>query len=103
MQLQLYSEPLKDYLKSVGKDLAKLPRSEMRARVRPVPCGILPTIPATAPTKRPVFPWKNGFTPEAIYSVYEDNGNGHARLQKFADWCAPCFPDAHAEDAASRL
>ena len=33
MQLQLYSEPLKDYLKSVGKDPAKLPRSEMRSLV----------------------------------------------------------------------
>ena len=92
MQLQLYSEPLKDYLKSVGKDPAKLPRSEMRSLVC-AQCHVEYYFndPGHGPTKRPVFPWKNGFTPEAIYSVYEDNGNVDMPgfKGKFADWVHP--------------
>lgn len=92
MQLQLYSEPLKDYLKSVGKDPAKLPRGEMRSLVC-AQCHVEYYFndPGHGPTKRPVFPWKNGFTPEAIYSVYEDNGNVDMPgfKGKFADWVHP--------------
>ena len=92
MQLQLYSEPLKDYLKSVGKDPAKLPRSEMRSLVC-AQCHVEYYFndKGHGPTKRPTFPWKNGFTPEAIYSVYEDNGNVDMPgfKGKFADWVHP--------------
>ena len=65
MQLQLYSEPLKDYLKSVGKDPAKLSRNEMRSLVC-AQCHVEYYFndPGHGPAKRPTFPWKNGFTPE---------------------------------------
>ena len=67
MQLQLYSEPLKDYLKSVGKDPAKLPRSEMRSLVC-AQCHVEYYFndPGHGPTNTPDIPWKNGLTPEAI-------------------------------------
>ena len=92
MQLQLYSEPLKDYLKSVGKDPAKLSRNEMRSLVC-AQCHVEYYFndPGHGPAKRPTFPWKNGFTPEAIYSVYEDNGTVTMPgfEGKFADWVHP--------------
>lgn len=92
MELQLYSEPLKDYLKFAGKDPAKLSRAEMRSLVC-AQCHVEYYFndPGHGPAKRPHFPWEKGFAPEQIYSVYEDNGTvTMAGFEgKFADWIHP--------------
>ena len=92
MDLRLYSEPLKDWLKKTGKDWNNISRNEKRTLVC-AQCHVEYYFndPGHGPTKRPVFPWKNGFTPEAIYSVYEDNGNVDMPgfKGKFADWVHP--------------
>lgn len=92
MKLQLYSVPLKDYLRSIGKDPDNLPRNEMRSLV----CGQCHveyyfTDKGKGVNKKPVFPWKNGFGVEQIYSVYEDNGivTMPGFEGKFADWTHP--------------
>lgn len=92
MELQLYSEPLKDYLKSIGKDPTKLPRNEMRALV----CGQCHveyyfTAKGHGPTARPVFPWANGFGIEEVYNYYNDKGNvkDPGFEGNFADWVHP--------------
>lgn len=92
MALQLYSEPLKDYLKSVGKDPEKLSRNEMRSLVC-AQCHVeyYFTAKGHGPAQKPVFPWANGFTPEAVYAYYEDKGNVKEPgfEGNFADWTHP--------------
>lgn len=92
MELQLYSTPLKDYLKRVGKDPNNIPRNEMRALV----CGQCHVeyyfiAKGHGPTAKVVFPWDNGFYPEAVYKYYEDKGNETMPgfEGNFVDWTHP--------------
>ncbi len=92
MALRLYSEPLKEYLKSVGKNPASMPRNEMRSLVC-AQCHVeyYFTAKGHGPTAKPVFPWANGFMPEDVYQYYEDKGNvKDAGFEgNFADWTHP--------------
>ncbi|MEG2004624.1 MAG: ammonia-forming cytochrome c nitrite reductase subunit c552 [Bilophila sp.] len=92
MALQLYSEPLKDYLKSVGKTPENISRNEMRSLVC-AQCHVeyYFTAPNKGPAMRPVFPWANGFDPEDMYQYYKDKGNvKQAGFEgQFADWTHP--------------
>ena len=92
MELRLYSVPLKDHLKSVGKDPDKLTRAEMRS-LTCAQCHVeyYFTTPNNGPAAKPVFPWANGFSPEDMYQYYKSHGNLTVKgfEGQFADWTHP--------------
>lgn len=87
MNLRLYSEPLKDWLKRSGKDPDKLSRNEMRSLVC-AQCHVeyYFTHKDNGPAAKPVFPWDKGMTPEAMYQYYKNHGAGNG---PFVDWVHP--------------
>ncbi len=92
MELQLYSEPLKDWLVRSGKDLTTISRNEMRSLVC-AQCHVeyYFTDPGQGVAKKPVFPWDNGFSPEDMYVYYQGHGDGNrAGFEgQFTDWVHP--------------
>lgn len=90
MELQLYSEPLKDYLVSVGKDPDKLSRQEMRSLVC-AQCHVEYYFEKTGVPAKPVFPWAKGFNPEDIYQYYKEHGDSTIPgfEGQFYDWIHP--------------
>ncbi len=75
MELQLYSVPLKDYLKWAGKDWDKISRNEKRSLV----CGQCHveyyfTVKGNGAWQKPVFPWEKGLDPEDFYEYYKTHG-----------------------------
>ncbi len=100
MELRLYSEPLKDWLKRSGKDLDKISRNEMRSLVC-AQCHVeyYFTHKDNGPAAKPVFPWDNGFSPENMYEYYKSHG---AENGPFVDWVhtaskAPMLKMQHPE------
>jgi len=92
MALNLYSVPLKDYLKSQNKEFEKLPRNEQRALV----CGQCHVEyyfqdKSFGPYKKVVFPWKDGMDPEEMYNYYSDKGDNKTPGFEgyFVDWVHP--------------
>jgi nitrite reductase (cytochrome c-552) len=92
MELQLYSAPLKDYLKSVGKDFKTLSRNDQRALV----CGQCHVEyyfqdKEFGPAKKPVFPWTEGLDPEQMYTYYSTHGatTTPGFEGNFVDWVHP--------------
>lgn len=92
MDLQLYSEPLKDYLRSIGRDPNDIPRHEMRALVC-AQCHVEYYFQTAnhGVARKPVFPWAKGFGPEDIYQYYKDNGDCTMPgfEGQFVDWVHP--------------
>ncbi len=92
MELQLYSAPLKDWLVRSGKDITKISRNEMRSLVC-AQCHVeyYFTDPGQGVSKKPVFPWDNGFGPEDMYEYYKGHGDGkRAGFEgQFTDWTHP--------------
>ncbi len=92
MELQLYSEPLKDYLRSIGKEPNNIPRNEMRALVC-AQCHVEYYFekPSQGVAAKPVFPWANGFAPEEIYEYYKTHGDSTIPgfEGQFVDWVHP--------------
>ncbi len=100
MELRLYSEPLKDWLKRSGKDPEKLSRNEMRSLVC-AQCHVEYYFQHkdNGPAAKPVFPWDNGFGPENMYEYYKTHG---AKNGPFVDWThavskAPMIKMQHPE------
>lgn len=87
MELRLYSEPLKDWLKRSGRDVNKISRNEMRSLVC-AQCHVeyYFTHKDNGPALRPVFPWDKGFGPNDMYEYYKNHG---AKNGPFADWVHP--------------
>lgn len=87
MELRLYSEPLKDWLKRNGRDLDKISRNEMRSLVC-AQCHVeyYFTHKDNGPAAKPVFPWDKGFGPEEMYQYYKSHGPKNG---PFADWVHP--------------
>lgn len=89
MELRLYSVPLQDYLKSVGKDWSKISRNEKRSLVC-AQCHVeyYFTVKGNGPTAKPVFPWANGMNPEDIYQYYKSHGpkNADGKEGQFYDF-----------------
>ena len=75
MELRLYSEPLKDWLKRSNQDWNKLSRNEKRTLVC-AQCHVeyYFTHKDNGPALRPVFPWDNGKNPEDMYQYYKGHG-----------------------------
>ena len=92
MALRLYSEPLKDWLKRSGRKVEDISRNEMRSLVC-AQCHVeyYFTDPGQGVSKKPVFPWDNGYGPEEIYQYYK--GHGDTKTPgfegQFADWTHP--------------
>ncbi|MDR3363285.1 MAG: ammonia-forming cytochrome c nitrite reductase subunit c552 [Desulfovibrio sp.] len=79
MELRLYSEPLKDWLKRSGKDWATLSRNEKRSLM----CAQCHSEyyfqhADNGPAAKPVFPWDDGFDPEDMYRYYSGHGKKDA-------------------------
>ncbi len=89
MELRLYSEPLKDWLKRSGRDWNKISRNEKRSLVC-AQCHVeyYFTHKDNGPASRPVFPWDNGFGPEDMYQYYKDHGakDANGKETPFFDW-----------------
>lgn len=92
MELRLYSIPLQDHLKSVGKDFNTLPRNEKRALV----CGQCHVEyyfqdKSFGPFRKPVFPWAQGKDPEDMYAYYKTHGDTTTPgfEGNFVDWVHP--------------
>lgn len=89
MELRLYSEPLKDWLKRSGKDWNTISRNEKRTLVC-AQCHVeyYFTHPDNGPKLRPVFPWDNGMNPEDMYEYYKGHGkkDANGKPGPFADW-----------------
>lgn len=89
MELQLYSEPLKDWLKRSNQDWNKLSRNEKRSLVC-AQCHVeyYFTHKDNGPAAKPVFPWDNGMNPEDMYQYYKGHGPKAAdgKPGPFADW-----------------
>lgn len=89
MELRLYSEPLKDWLKKTGKDWNNISRNEKRTLVC-AQCHVeyYFTHPDNGPAMRPVFPWDNGFNPEDMYQYYKGHGkkDTDGKPGPFSDW-----------------
>ncbi|GFM33924.1 ammonia-forming cytochrome c nitrite reductase subunit c552 [Desulfovibrio subterraneus] len=92
MELQLYSEPLKEFLKVQGREWKDIPRNEKRALM----CGQCHVEyyfqkPEFGAAQRPVFPWTEGYDPENIYTYYK--GHGDSKIKgfegQFYDWIHP--------------
>ncbi len=101
MELRLYSEPLKDWLKKSGRDIETISRNEMRSLVC-AQCHVEYYFQhkdnGPAPGK-PVFPWDNGMNPEDMYQYYKSHGPKNGQ---FADWThtaskAPMIKMQHPE------
>lgn len=92
MELRLYSVPLQDYLKSVGRDWSKISRNEKRSLVC-AQCHVeyYFTVKGNGPTAKPVFPWANGMNPEQIYEYYKTHGAKNAEGKE-----GPFFDFIHA-------
>ncbi len=92
MELQLYSEPLKVWIESTGRTEADLTRNEMRSLVC-AQCHVeyYFTEPKQGASKKPVFPWANGFNPEDMYEYYKSHGDGNVEgfEGQFYDWIHP--------------
>ncbi len=92
MELQLYSEPLKDWLARSGKDINNISRNEMRTLVC-AQCHVeyYFTEPNKGVSKKPVFPWDNGFGPEDMYEYFTAHGDGNVAgfEGQFYDWIHP--------------
>ncbi len=92
MELQLYSVPLKDWLVRSGQDLDNISRNDMRSLVC-AQCHVeyYFTDPGQGASKKPVFPWDNGFNPEEIYQYYKSHGDGKIEgfEGQFTDWVHP--------------
>lgn len=75
MELQLYSVPLQDYLKSQGREWNTISRNEKRALVC-AQCHVeyYFTVKGNGPTAKPVFPWEYGLDPENMYEYYKTHG-----------------------------
>ncbi len=100
MELRLYSEPLKDWLKRSGRDITKISRNEMRTLVC-AQCHVeyYFTHKDNGPAAKPVFPWDNGYGPEHMYEYYKNHG---AQNGPFVDWVhaaskAPMIKMQHPE------
>lgn len=92
MELRLYSVPLQDYLKSKNKDFKQLPRNEKRALM----CGQCHVEyyfldKSFGPSKKPKFPWDNGFDPEDMFTYYQNQGECKVKgfEGNFVDWTHP--------------
>lgn len=87
MELRLYSEPLKDWLKRSGKDPNNIPRNEMRSLVC-AQCHVeyYFTHKDNGPAAKPVFPWDKGFSPANMYEYYKEHGPQNG---PFVDWVHP--------------
>lgn len=99
MKLQVTTQPARDYLDSVGKDPDNLSRKDALN----FSCGQChveyffnkPNMKEANAPQKPVFPWKNGFTPQEIYEYYETiSTNDPATTPKgfptqFFDWIHP--------------
>ncbi len=92
MELQLYSEPLKDFLAAQGREWSSIPRNEKRALM----CGQCHVEyyfqkADFGPAQKPVFPWTEGVDPEDIYTYYK--GHGDSTIPgfegQFYDWIHP--------------
>ncbi len=92
MELQLYSEPLKVWLEESGQDIEKISRNDMRSLVC-AQCHVeyYFTDPGQGASKKPVFPWANGFDPKDMYEYYKSHGDGKmAGFEgQFTDWVHP--------------
>ncbi len=92
MELQLYSEPLKDWLVRSGKDVDNISRNEMRSLVC-AQCHVeyYFTDPGQGVSKKPVFPWDEGFGPQEMYEYYQAHGDGQIEgfEGQFYDWIHP--------------
>ncbi len=92
MELQLYSAPLKDWLVRSGKNIDDISRNEMRSLVC-AQCHVeyYFTDPGQGVSKKPVFPWDNGFGPEEMYQYYKGHGDGQREgfEGQFTDWTHP--------------
>ncbi len=92
MELQLYSVPLKDWLVRSGQDIDNISRNEMRSLV----CAQCHSEyyfqePGHGASKKPVFPWDNGFNPEDMAQYYMGYGDGQMPgfEGQFTDWVHP--------------
>lgn len=84
MEMRLYSEPLKDWLKRSGQDWEKLSRNEKRSLM----CGQCHveyyfTHKDHGPAQKPVFPWDNGLEFEQVYEYYQDKGPANGPFVDF--------------------
>lgn len=106
MELRLYSEPLKDWLKRSGKDWNNISRNEKRTLVC-AQCHVeyYFTHPDNGPKLRPVFPWDKGMNPEDMYEYYKGHGKKDASGQaRSVRRLGPRrFQGAHDQDAAPGL
>ncbi len=84
MELRLYSEPLKDWLKRSGRDIENISRNEMRSLVC-AQCHVEYYFQNkdNGPAAKPVFPWDNGYGPEDMYQYYKSHGPQNG---EFVDW-----------------
>lgn len=89
MELRLYSEPLKDWLKRSNQDWNKLSRNEKRSLVC-AQCHVeyYFTHKDNGPAGKPVFPWDKGMNPEDMYQYYKEHGakGPDGRPGPFVDW-----------------
>ncbi len=89
MELRLYSEPLKDWLKRSGRDWQNISRNEKRMLVC-AQCHVeyYFTHKDNGPAAKPVFPWDNGMNPEDMYQYYKGHGakGADGKPGPFADW-----------------
>ncbi|MDR1659984.1 MAG: ammonia-forming cytochrome c nitrite reductase subunit c552 [Desulfovibrio sp.] len=89
MELRLYSEPLKDWLKRSNQDWNKLSRNEKRSLVC-AQCHVeyYFTHKDNGPAAKPVFPWDEGMNPEDMYRYYASHGakDASGKSGPFVDW-----------------
>lgn len=89
MELRLYSEPLRDWLKRSGQDWKTIPRNTKRTLVC-AQCHVEYYFAHkdNAPDKKPIFPWDKGFGPEEIYQYYKEHGpkGADGKSGPFTDW-----------------
>ncbi len=92
MELQLYSVPLKDWLAKNGRSEADISRNEMRSLVC-AQCHVEYYFqePGHGASKKPVFPWDNGFNPADMVEYYTGYGDGQVAgfEGQFYDWIHP--------------
>ncbi len=89
MELRLYSEPLKDWLKRSNQDWDKLDRNTKRSLVC-AQCHVeyYFTHKDNGPAGRPVFPWDKGMDAESMYQYYKTHGakDANGNETPFFDW-----------------
>ncbi|MDR2573351.1 MAG: ammonia-forming cytochrome c nitrite reductase subunit c552 [Desulfovibrio sp.] len=105
MELRLYSEPLKDWLKRTGQDWDKISRNDKRSLVC-AQCHVEYYFQHkdNGPAAKPVFPWDDGMNPEDMYKYYMTHGPKDAlgKTGPFVDWVhavskAPMIKMQHPE------